>query len=208
MHTLCTHINWQPNILCMSLAHAHQILSGSVTCYYIPRVLSPVLILLDVVSNGNGIADVAPENGWLLCCPADNRQCMYKHIAYYFVPVINYMYTRSSWRGEALNTKYVVLWVKGTGACACICVAHVLFKYSLIWFACTCPLTVLLSKALARLFHVGLALSTCFSHSVINFIPWFWVSIQSVILFKVGRRSPSCRPSCLNWLLSSSHTYS
>ena len=45
--------------------------------YYIPRVLLPALISVDIVelvSNGNGIA-VAPENGWLLsCCAGDNRK--------------------------------------------------------------------------------------------------------------------------------------
>ena len=46
-------------------------------CYYIPRVLSPALISVDVVglvSSDNGTA-AAPENGWLLSCFAgDNRQ--------------------------------------------------------------------------------------------------------------------------------------
>ena len=66
-----------------ALVHMHQVqgivstMYGSIMCYYIPRVLSPVHISVDVVelvSNGSGIA-AAPENGWLLSCFAgDNRQ--------------------------------------------------------------------------------------------------------------------------------------
>ena len=45
--------------------------------YYIPKVLSPVLISVDIVglvSNGDAVA-ASPKIGWLLsCCTGDNRQ--------------------------------------------------------------------------------------------------------------------------------------
>ena len=57
---------------------------GSTMCCYIPRVLSPALISVDVVglvSNGNSVA-AAPENGWLLSCCAGDNNYMCVHVLY------------------------------------------------------------------------------------------------------------------------------
>ena len=76
--------------------------------YYIPRILSPSLVSVDIVglvSNGNGVA-VAPENGWLQSrCTGDNsikhvhvNNCWHKHAvlvhtcSYCLLTMVNIIY--------------------------------------------------------------------------------------------------------------------
>lgn len=90
----------------------------------------------------------------------------------------------------------------------CLCkVTYVLvFKISA---ACTWAPTVFLPKALARLFNVGWALSTCFSHAFITLVAKSsGLLMLNANFSKVVCRRSSCRPSWWSWVMLRSNTYS